>query len=62
VIAPAKRPQRFNVLGVTKLRVVGDTIVMHDGRRMIVLGAQNAEWFAKVALRQAARLRAEGAV
>jgi len=31
---------------------------MHVGRRMVALGAQQAEWFAAVALRQATRLRA----
>ena len=43
---------------VVKLRVVGDQIIMHNGRRMVILGADEAERFAEVALRQATRLRA----
>lgn len=46
---------------VVKLRIRAGTIQMHDGRRLMILGAEDSEYFAGVALRQATRLRAEAA-
>ena len=43
---------------VVKLRVVGDQIIMHNGRRMVKLTPEEAEQLAACALRHATRLRA----